>query len=41
MNEEFLVTAPAERGEETIDRAAIRPRALTDYIGQPAVPCEP
>ncbi len=41
MNEERLVTASAERGEETIDRAAIRPRTLADCIGQSAVHCEP
>ncbi|MGD9888899.1 MAG: Holliday junction branch migration DNA helicase RuvB [Halothiobacillaceae bacterium] len=36
MTEDRLITAAAEHGEEAIDRA-IRPRTLTDYIGQPAV----
>ncbi|MDD2893989.1 MAG: Holliday junction branch migration DNA helicase RuvB [Halothiobacillaceae bacterium] len=36
MNEDRLITASADHGEEAIDRA-IRPRTLADYIGQPAV----
>ncbi|MDD2893992.1 MAG: hypothetical protein PHF20_08710 [Halothiobacillaceae bacterium] len=36
MNDNRLITASADHGEEAIDRA-IRPRTLADYIGQPAV----